>query len=59
MIFVDTSAENFRSQVADRLRAFQDGRAIVLDGDEQLAQFLDAIDAEVDAELQADTRRDA
>ena len=39
-------------QLADRLASLRDGRAIVLEGDEQLAQFLDVIDAEVDVQLQ-------
>jgi len=41
----------FQNQMADRLASLQDGRAIVLDGDEQLGEFLDAIDAEVNATL--------
>jgi hypothetical protein len=48
-----------RRQIADRLAAFQDGRAIVLDGDEALGEFLDTIDVEVDAELQAQSRPNA
>jgi hypothetical protein len=39
----------FRSQMEERLASFQDGRAIVLEGDEALGEFLDAIDIEVDA----------
>lgn len=35
-------------QIAERLASFENGRAIVLDGDEALGEFLDAIDAEVD-----------
>ena len=50
---------DFRSQLADRIASLQDGRASVLDGDEALGEFLDAIDAEVDAELQAQPRRNA
>jgi hypothetical protein len=46
-------------QLAYRLASFQDGRAIVLDGDEALGGFLDGIDAEVDIELQAQSRRNA
>ena len=45
------------SQFADRLASLSDGRAIVLDGDGQLADFLDAIDAEVDAEIEEHSRR--
>lgn len=52
-------SRDFRSQMADRLASLQDKRAIVLNGDEELAQFLDGIDAEVDAELQARPRHDA
>jgi hypothetical protein len=48
-----------RSRLADRLASFADGRAIVLDGDEALGEFLDSIDAEVDAELQAQSRPNA
>jgi hypothetical protein len=39
-----------QDDLADRLASLQDGRAIVIEGDEQLGRFLDAIDAEVDAE---------
>jgi len=42
-----------RKQLADRLQSLQDGRAIVLDGDDALADFLDGIDREVDAEMRA------
>jgi hypothetical protein len=42
-------------QLTDRIASFQDGRAIVLDGDDALGEFLDSIDAEVDAELQGKT----
>jgi hypothetical protein len=45
------------SQFADRLASLSDGRAIVLDGDGQLADFLDAIDAEVDTEIEQHSRR--
>jgi hypothetical protein len=40
-----------RAQFADRLASLRDGRAIELDGDNALGEFLDAIDSEVDAEL--------
>ncbi len=46
-------------RLADRLASFQNGRAIVLNGDEALGEFLDGIDAEVDAEMQARSRRNA
>ena len=52
-------SRELQSQMADRLASLRDGRAIVLEGDEQLAEFLDAIDAGVDAELQADPQRDS
>ena len=39
--------------------SFQNGRAIVLDGDKALGEFLDGIDAEVDVEVQAQSRRNA
>jgi hypothetical protein len=45
------------TQFADRLASLGDGRAIVLDGDDQFAEFLDAIDAEVDAEIEEHSRR--
>jgi hypothetical protein len=48
-----------RRQLTERLASFQSGRAIVLDGDEALGEFLDTIDAEVDAELQAQSRPNA
>jgi hypothetical protein len=41
----------FRVQLNDRLASLGDGRAIELDSDESLGEFLDAIDAEVDAEI--------
>ena len=40
-----------RAQFADRLASLGDGRAVELDGDDSLGEFLDAIDSEVDAEL--------
>ena len=46
-------------KLADRLASFQNGTAIVLDGDEALGEFLDGIDGEVDAEMQAQSRRNA
>jgi hypothetical protein len=46
-------------QLAERLASFADGRAIVLEGDEAIGEFLDSIDAEVDAELQARSRPSA
>ena len=42
-------SRDLQLQMADRLASLQDGRAIVLEGDYELADFLDAIDAEVDA----------
>jgi hypothetical protein len=39
-------------QLEDRLASLQDGRAIELGSDDELGTFFDAIDAEVDAELQ-------
>lgn len=39
------------AEFADRLASLQDGRAIELNGDEELGALLDSIDAEVDAEL--------
>lgn len=41
----------FRVQLNDRLASLRDGRAIELDSDESLGGFLDAIDADVDAEI--------
>jgi hypothetical protein len=52
-------SRDIRNQMADRLASLQDGRAIVLNGDEALGEFLDSIDAEVDADLQAQSRRNA
>jgi len=52
-------SREFENQLADRLASLQDGRAIEIDGDERLGEFFDTIDAEVDAEVQADSRRDA
>ena len=44
---------DFQTQLADRLASLRDGRANVLEGDDALGEFLDAIDAEVDNELRA------
>jgi hypothetical protein len=41
----------FRAQLDDRFASLRDGRAVELDSDESLGIFLDAIDAEVDAEI--------
>ena len=49
-------SRDFQVQMSDRLASLRDGRAIVLDGDEALGEFLDAIDIEVDAEMQAQHR---
>ena len=46
-------SRDVRRQCFDRLASIADGRAIVLDGDDALGEFLDAIDAEVDADLRA------
>lgn len=46
-------SRDFRTQMADRLASLRDGRAIVLEGDEALGEFLDTIDAEVDTEMRA------
>lgn len=48
-----------RSQLADRLASLGDGRVIVLEGDHALGEFFDAIDAEVDIELQSQSPSDA
>lgn len=50
-------SREFQGQMSDRLNSLRDGRAIVLDGDEALGEFLNAIDAEVDAELLAQPPR--
>jgi hypothetical protein len=52
-------SRDVRSQLADRLASFADGRAIVLDGDDALGKFLDSIDTEVDAELHARSQPNA
>jgi hypothetical protein len=44
---------DFQAQLADRLASLRDGRAIVVEGDAALGEFLDAIDAEVDNETRA------
>jgi hypothetical protein len=44
-------SRDFQIQLADRLSAHRDGRGSVMEGDEALGEFLDAIDAEVDAEM--------
>jgi hypothetical protein len=40
----------FRAQLDDRSASLADGRAIELANDDAIGEFLDAIDAEVDAE---------
>jgi hypothetical protein len=52
-------SRDFRSQMADRLSSLHDGRAIELEGDEALGALLDSMDAEVDAELHSQPRRNA
>ena len=52
-------SRDFRSQMADRLASLQDGRTVTLDSDEAFGEFLDSIDADVDAELQARSRPNA
>lgn len=47
----------FQSQLSRRLASIRQGRGIVLKGDEALGNFLDEIDAEVDAERQAQAER--
>jgi hypothetical protein len=49
----------FRAKLADRLSSFEDGRSVTLNGDEELEQFLNSIDAEVDAELRSAPRSNA
>jgi hypothetical protein len=44
---------DIRRNMAERLVSLSDGQAIILDDDEALGQFLDKIDAEVDAEASA------
>jgi len=46
-------SRDFQHQLADRVAALRDGRAIVLEGDAALGEFLDVIDAEVDTEMRA------
>jgi hypothetical protein len=41
-------SRDFHNQMSDRLASLHDGRAIVLEGDDALGEFLDSIDAEVD-----------
>jgi hypothetical protein len=42
----------FQARLAERIGSVDNGQSIDLDGDNALAEFFDAIDAEVDAELQ-------
>ena len=46
-------SREFQAQLSDRLASLHDGRAIVLEGDDALGAFLDAIDKEVDSEMRA------
>jgi hypothetical protein len=41
----------FQVQIAERIASLDNGRAIELLGDQQLGEFLDALDREVDLEL--------
>ena len=50
-------SREFQRQVSDRLASLEDGRAIELDGDEAMGDFLDAIDHEVDKELRLQCRQ--
>jgi hypothetical protein len=43
--------QNFQTQLAARMASLNDGSAIVLMGEQELGEFLDAIDQEVDREL--------
>jgi hypothetical protein len=52
-------SRGLRSNLAERLASFRDGRAIVLEGDDALGAFLDEIDAEVDRETGATSSNDA
>lgn len=52
-------SRGLRSELADRLASFRDGRTIVLEGDDALGAFLDEIDAEVDRETNATSSHDA
>lgn len=42
---------DFQIELSERLASLHDGRAVELHGDTELGQFLDAIDADVDAEI--------
>jgi hypothetical protein len=44
---------DMRAELSKRLRSFDDGTATVLEGDDTLGEFLDGIDAEVDAEFES------
>jgi hypothetical protein len=44
-------SREFQAQLAERIASLHDGRAIELAEDQQLGEFLDEIDREVDAEL--------
>jgi hypothetical protein len=50
-------SRDLQHQLSDRLASLSDGRAIVIDSDEHLGKFLDAIDSEVDAKIRARTER--
>ena len=52
-------SRDFQTELAERLASFLDERAIVLEGDKALGEFLDAIDAEVDAEIRAASSSEA
>jgi hypothetical protein len=49
----------FRHELADRLTALSDGRAIELKDETELGQFFDEIDAEVDVEMRSERGADA
>ncbi len=50
-------SREFQLDIFDRMASLNDGRATVLDGDDALGTFFDAIDGEVDDELRAEPQR--
>jgi hypothetical protein len=52
-------SRGFQIELADRIASLHDERAIVLNGDAALGEFLDAIDADVDSEMRTASSPDA
>jgi hypothetical protein len=46
-------SRSFQAKLSERIMSLNNGRAISIDGEEALGEFFDAIDREVDVEIQS------